>query len=168
MGLAVVPKSKISCKGKRRSKMAYKLLIYKLDKLFLIYRSLKDVKGNDPFVCQGRQNWKPLPTNECCTRDACPPNSHSTISTLVCLVINTSFIQPDKILSGDVTIFSLPSGMQELILLKGFMWDLLSADHKLLKSTRNGRDWNFNVLVEEKLLLKFIKVDFGTSIYDRG
>ena len=56
MGLAVVPKSKINSKGKLRSKMAYKLLIYKLDKLFLVYRSFKDVEGNDPFVCQGRQN----------------------------------------------------------------------------------------------------------------
>jgi hypothetical protein len=93
----------------------YQLFFQEMNESLLIHRAFKYVKGNIPFGCDSQENWVLLPPYEHSSMNTRTDAHRPSIHALVCMVVNTGFIQPDKIFSRNIAIFRLPSGSQKLI-----------------------------------------------------
>jgi hypothetical protein len=81
----------------------------------LVDRPFYHVNCNIPFMHEPREDGVPLPTNEELTAYAWESNSGPSIGGLIGTVVNGRFIQPDKVLSGNVAIFCLPYSTKEFV-----------------------------------------------------
>ena len=85
----------------------YNLFINELNKVLFIHSPLENIKGNDSLRCEFKENRKLLALNEHLATHTCLSYWTPAFLMLVCLVIDTGFIQPYTILCRNITIFCL-------------------------------------------------------------
>src|ERR1700685_4088140 len=91
------------------------LFRHPVDEPFFVDGALKYIKCYDPVCCESGENRKPLPSNECIALDTSTTHCRPSITSLIGFVINARLIYPNKVVWGNIPIFCLPDGTQQLI-----------------------------------------------------
>src|SRR5882762_6373711 len=72
--------------------------------VILVHQTLKDVKGNETIRSECREDRVTFTMHKCCSAHTSTPNVSPPLVSLVGFVIATQLIQPNKILSGYVSV----------------------------------------------------------------
>ena len=137
----------------------YKIIVKKLHKVFLVYWILKYIKCNNLITSKSREDRVSLTSNECCPTNASISQQCPSCCTLIGLVINAQFIQPDKIFCGNISIFCLPCSLQHLISLSCLFCQLLVSQCQSSKCSGDGCNRSFHIPHRQEWFLQFIQIE---------